>query len=456
MKYDTVVIGGGNAGLTCALRCLQAGHKTALIASGQSASHFSSGSIDVLAKTPDGKIVTNPLAAIERFANDYPRHPYAVLGKETVSHALAWYQKTLSAIGVPLIKQDSEENHYRLTPLGTLKSTWLSQSFVQQFPMRIKNTSVKKIVLLTIDGFRDFQPKLALDNLKKLNLFSDVEVSSAVIPLSIFSDVKRNHCELRSIDLSRLLAKSGVRAEFISLLKQNANPGDLVVLPALFGDKSAFKYLKEVEQFTGLTLCEVPTMPPSLMGIRLEVALKQAFIDQGGVFLAGDHVTHGEFTYIEKEVFEDSYYHLDRIFTVNHGDFPLQAKHFLLATGSFFSKGLKANFNSMEEPVFGLDLKQSPSRVGWFNKDFFNPKSHPFLNMGVKVNRNFQALKSNQVIENLYCAGAVLSGYNPINEGCGSGVAISTGFHAAESIIKQQILNKEALNKEMKEQEVAK
>ena len=59
MKFDTIIIGGGMAGLSCALRCLEAGLKTAVIASGQSALHFSSGSVDVLAKTPDGKHVVD-------------------------------------------------------------------------------------------------------------------------------------------------------------------------------------------------------------------------------------------------------------------------------------------------------------------------------------------------------------------------------------------------------------
>lgn len=438
MKFDTIIIGGGLAGLSCALRCLEAGLKTAVIASGQSALHFSSGSIDVLAKTPDGKHVIDPIKAIASFKDSYPTHPYAILGKDTVSRALIWYKEKLSDIGVPLRPLLNGHNHYRLTPLGTMKSTWLSQSFVHPFPMKLENNTVKKMVLITIDGFRDFQPKLAQDNLKLIPELSNIEITTASIFLSAFKELKRNHCELRSIDLSRLLAKRENLKEFAHALQQHANPGDLVVIPAIFGNGTGLALLKEIETLTQLTLCEVPTMPPSLLGIRLETSMKNAFINQGGTLFNGDHVVNGEFTYVDKKDPIHSYYLLKRIFTKNHRDFPLQAKHFVLATGSFFSQGLKASVNSMQEPIFGLDMDQTASRTDWYNSAFFSPQSHPFLSMGVKTNAQFKALKSEHVIDNLFCAGSILSGYNPILEGCGGGVAISTGFHAAEVIIKQQ------------------
>lgn len=227
------------------------------------------------------------------------------------------------------------------------------------------------MVLVTIDGFRDFQPKLAQDNLKKLTQLSALEITTANISLSAFNEIKRNHCELRSIDLSRLLSKRAHRQELAYALQQHAQPGDLVVIPSIFGNGTGLTYLREIEQLTKLTLCEVPTMPPSLLGIRLEESMKHAFIELGGTMLNGDHVVQGEFSYVDKSDPEHSHYRLNRIFTKNHGDFPLQAKHFVLATGSFFSQGLKATVDSMIEPIFGLDIAQSDKRTDWYNHDFF-------------------------------------------------------------------------------------
>ena len=43
-----------------------------------------------------------------------------------------------------------------------------------------------------------------------------------------------------------------------------------------------------------------------------------------------------------------------------------------------------------------------------------------------------------ELIENLFCTGAVMSHYDPVCEGTGSGVAISTGFLAGIQIVQRK------------------
>lgn len=122
MKFDSIVIGGGMAGLSAALRLAEAGQKTLLMASGQSALHFSSGSVDLLESDGD------PRAALPAFMAAHPDHPYSKVGMQNIEGSLADLQRHCAEEGLPLMRQ--EHNHHRLTPIGTLKSTWLSPTLV--------------------------------------------------------------------------------------------------------------------------------------------------------------------------------------------------------------------------------------------------------------------------------------------------------------------------------------
>jgi glycerol-3-phosphate dehydrogenase subunit B len=100
------------AGLSAALRLAEAGQKTLLMASGQSALHFSSGSVDLLESEGSPR----------RPARLYGRQPRASLQQGGAAHIAASLddlQRHCAAQGLPLFRQ--ERNHQRLTPSAPSK-----------------------------------------------------------------------------------------------------------------------------------------------------------------------------------------------------------------------------------------------------------------------------------------------------------------------------------------------
>lgn len=424
MKFDSIVIGGGMAGLSAALRLAEAGQKTLLMASGQSALHFSSGSVDLLESDGD------PRAALPAFMAAHPDHPYSKVGMQNIEGSLADLQRHCAEEGLPLMRQ--EHNHHRLTPIGTLKSTWLSPDTCA---CMTDAPAPDAILLATLEGFRDFHPALAAANLATHARFAHCRILTGEIRLPQLAQFSRNPHEFRSADIARLFDKQGPGqqdlladlAREISRMVQGCGvPGCRhIVLPACLSLGLVGPRLSELERRTGCTIKEVATMPPSLIGMRMQEALKRRFMALGGTFLTSERVLGAR-------------YDGDKVIGVHsqHGEDQLfEANHFVLASGSFFSRGLESRLGGIREPIFDADVLSLAERDAWAGRRLFD--HHPFMGFGVKTDERLRVLRGGRPLTNLYGAGSVLAHYDPIKEGSGSGVAVATGWQAAGHILAE-------------------
>ncbi|WP_439824026.1 glycerol-3-phosphate dehydrogenase subunit GlpB [Aeromonas caviae] len=424
MKFDSIVIGGGMAGLSAALRLAEAGQKTLLMASGQSALHFSSGSVDLLESEGD------PRAALPAFMAAHPDHPYSKVGMQNIEGSLADLQRHCAEEGLPLMRQ--EHNHQRLTPIGTLKSTWLSPDTCA---CMTDAPAPDAILLATLEGFRDFHPALAAANLATHARFAHSRILTGEIRLPQLAQFSRNPHEFRSADIARLFDKQGPGqqdlladlAREISRMVQGCGvPGCRhIVLPACLSLGLVGPRLSELERRTGCTIKEVATMPPSLIGMRMQEALKRRFMTLGGTFLTSERVLGAR-------------YDGDKVIGVHsqHGEDQLfEADHFVLASGSFFSRGLESRLGGIREPIFDADVLSLAERDAWAGRRLFD--HHPFMGFGVKTDERLRVLRGGRPLANLYGAGSVLAHYDPIKEGSGSGVAVATGWQAAGHILAE-------------------
>jgi len=415
MKFDTVVIGGGLAGLTCGIRLQEAGRHCAIVSTGQSALHFSSGAFDLLSHLPDGTQVDDPMEAINRLEAD---HPYRRIGNLRFGHYIEEIPQLFYRAGI-LVEDVSLQNRYRLTPLGEMKPTWLPFADFTLFEDP-DHLPWERALILNFDGFQDFYMQFIADSFLKRG----VQCRTDLISLPAIDGLRQSPTEMRSANIAGIFESTEQVEELVKVVNGKIQNDDVVVLPAVFGlsSSAAYQYL---QARLSCELCLVATMPPSVPGIRTQRQLTNRFIRLGGTLLMGDTV--------EKAVVTD--YYVEGIYTSHQEDIELRADSYVLASGSFFSRGLIARPDEVYEPIFGLDVQYDADRGQWYDADVF--KRQPYMSFGVKTDVHFHPLLGGEKVNNLYAIGSILSGFDPIREGCGGGVALLTAFYVADRIINQ-------------------
>ena len=416
MRFDTVIIGGGLAGLICGIRLQKAGKKCAIISAGQSAMHFSSGTFDLLGRMPDGTPVSDPLEAVRKLDKD---HPYSIIGAETVVGYAAEVPGFLDSCGIK-VKGNNETNSWRITPTGERKPAWLTLSDFT--PLSSKDERIgTKALIVNILGYLDFNTKFLADSFEKQGTIC--RISS--IKLEEMERLRKNPSEMRSTNIARVMDRDGVWEKAADQVKTMIKDEDVVVLPAVFGLKNA-ETVDMIREKIGVKTVFVATMPPSVPGIRSQMTLKAEFERNGGRFFLGDNVVEADFN-------DDG--SVKSIATSNFDDIRVYADDFVLATGSFFSKGLIATPEKVYEPVFGADLTYADKRDGWFDRNFWNRQN--YISFGAKVSGTLNAFINGKEISNLYAIGSLIGGANTLYEGCGGGVAIISALKAADIILQK-------------------
>ncbi len=416
MKYDSIIIGGGMSGMICGIKLLKAGQKVAVVSSGQSALHFNSGSMSLLGRK-DGEDVVYPLEAI---ASLHEGHPYSKLGLDRIIRLLPEVKPLFAEAGITLSGSE-KKNHYRLTPIGVFKSAWLSMLdyATAESPDAL---SWGKVAVVNITGYLDFYPDFVARGLNLAGL--QCEIRDFTIPE--LETLRKNTTEMRATNIARFIT-GGVIDRFASHVNDIAaeTGADTVLMPAIVGlfDEEPVKRLRSRLH---RPLYFVSTMPMSLGGMRAQMRLRNYFQHLGGSYLMGDTVYRG--------VIDND--RLVSVQTVNLGDMPLEADRFVLATGSFFSRGLDATPSRVSEPVFNLDVNVGLPRPEWCDVDLYHRQR--YMEFGVATDRSFHVFREGRRIANFQAVGSALDGHNALKEESGAGVAILSALAVAEDIINSQ------------------
>jgi glycerol-3-phosphate dehydrogenase subunit B len=409
-RYDAVVIGAGTAGLTAGTRLAQAGANVCVIAKGVGSTHLAPGTIDVLGYSPER--VTRPSKGLDALIAAYPDHPYALLGTEVVGNAIEWLIATAAAGPQPGYGYTGgiERNYLLPTAVGALKpSAVVPETFAAG-----DAGSLSRLVIVGIPALRDFHPQLCASNLRAAGIDARA--------ISVELDLER--ADSSTLGLARHLDDRAWRLSFGARLAPLVRSADRVGLPAMLGLDDPHAVLRDLEDRLGRPVFEISTLPPSVPGMRLYELLRHALREAGGRLALGagvvDHRRDG-----------------DRIMSVSAATAGSQTTYsadcFVLAAGGMHSGAITLDsYWQTHELVLGLPLQGLPGPgEPRFVGEYF--AEQPMARVGVSVHGDLRATGAANVV----VAGASLPGAVPWREASGEGIALASGYRAADVVAEQ-------------------
>jgi glycerol-3-phosphate dehydrogenase subunit B len=404
-RYDVVVIGAGTAGLVAGARLAEAGASVCVVAKGIGSTHLAPGTIDVLGYDPAR--VTAPLERIALLAAERPEHPYALLGPDAVAASADWFLATASRGALPgyTYLGSVERNLLLPTAVGALKPTALAP----ETSAAGDSEGLRRVAVVGIAPLRDFHAELCAGNLR----------AAGIEATAINIDLERDCADANTLGFARLFDDPGWRAGFSARLAPLIKSVDEVALPAVLGLRDPHAVLSELEERLGRRVFEIPTLPPSVPGIRLFEILHHALRAAGGKLVIGagvvSHRRAGE--------------RVVSVDTATAGsDTTYEADAFVLATGGLHSGAIALDSHwRAHEQVLGLPLTGVPgAEEQRFVPSYFDEQ--PLARCGVAIDSELRAQGS----ENVIVAGASLPGSVSWREGSGEGIALASGFRAAQ------------------------
>jgi glycerol-3-phosphate dehydrogenase subunit B len=420
---DVVVVGTGLAGLTAGVRLAESGARVTVLAKGVGATHLGAGTIDVLGYAPER--VERPAEALSRLVAERPDHPYARVGVDGVAAAVDWLKERVAngPLAPYSYRGGLDENLMLPTAVGALRPSAV-------VPETMAAGDVRGGAEVCVVGFRalkDFHPALLADNLARAGDGEGVraDVRGRAVELDLAPE---GRVDAAALAFARGFDDPGFRGEVAAQVVGRLAAGERVAFPAVLGIADPHAVWSELEHRLGRPVFEVPTLPPSVPGMRMFATLREALRRAGGrailnAEVRGAEVAGGRVSAVRARVGLREAVH--------------PADWVVLATGGFASGGIeldsrwRARETALGLPVAGVPAPDGPRHLPGYLDE------HPIARAGVAVDSELRPVDAagERVFENVLVAGATLAGAIPWREHSGDGLSLATGHRAAELVL---------------------
>ena len=418
LKCDLCVIGSGLAGMAATLfaanrglSVVQAGHTGEIV--------FASGLLDLLGVHPvsEKRLWSDPWAALDTLKRDIPDHPYARLKKEDIKAA---FDEILSFLEQNGLRYHRRMNHNSgvLTSLGTIKSTyavphtmWNGVRALQEKPAGL---------IIDIRGLKGFSARQIVAS--EQNGWTDLRAAQISFPGSEhLSEVYAEH-------MANALLLPHNREKLAAVVRPLVKKSKIVGLPAVLGLYRTHEVLSHLEALIGVPLFEIPTIPPSVPGLRLKEAFERGLRLKGVQYVSLKRAL---------QVRQPAGGHFETHIGLNDVEHIIHSRGIVLASGRFIGGGLHADRKRIHETIFGLPVYQPDSRAKWHRRNFLDSRGHLINQSGLEIDDKFRPLNDSRqpAFESLFAAGSILAHNDWKRMKCGAGLAIATAFGAVNAFI---------------------
>jgi glycerol-3-phosphate dehydrogenase subunit B len=418
IKCDVCVIGSGLAGMAATLfaanrklSVAQVGHAGEII--------FASGLLDLLGVHPvnEKRTWNDPFAGIDALVRDVPHHPYARLKREDIKGAFEEILTFLEQNGLRYHRR-ADHNSGVLTSLGNIKSTyavphtmWPGVKALDEKPAGL---------IIDIRGLKGFSARLIAASLQ--NEWPDLRSAQISFPDSDhLSEVYSEH-------MANALLLPQNREEFAQVVAPHVKTSQIIGMPAILGLYRSHEVIPHLEELIGVPLFEIPTIPPSVPGLRLKEVFERGLRPIGVQYFSLRRALK-----VRQPAAGRFEIHIGR------GDVEhiIQSTAIILASGRFIGGGLHADRKRIRETIFDFPVYQPDNRSDWHRRNFLDARGHLINQAGLEIDDAFRPLNDSgaPAFETLFAAGSILAHNDWKRLKCGAGVAIATAFGAVNSFV---------------------
>lgn len=417
MKCDVAVVGSGLAALIATRTLQRAGRDPVLIWPGLSSLYFLYATVDVLgyADATTAQPVEEPVAGVRQLIAQNPDHPYARAGLAALQDGSSLFLDWLREAGFNW-QGTLARNLLLPTATGTPKPSCLIPTSMVAGDLQRD----QPIAFCGFDGYQDFIPELAASNLSRSWNGGRRTVTAVRVSLP---GVKPDHL-FTSIDLARSFEDATFRREVAGQLRRAVkDEGARLGMPAVLGLTHDTDVHAEFEKESGHPVFEIPTVPPSVLALRLFDRLRR-HLQETGVEMIWAAPAH------EAEVANGRCL---RIHLKSAGrEQPVEARAFVLALEDAVDGAWRAGSHTVRDPFFHQVLAHHATPSERTDESLFQPQ--PFAAIGYPVSERLQPMdkEGHPLASNVFVAAGGIAGYDPTGIKARGGMAIATGYRAAQ------------------------